>query len=274
MIHSSHAGQFCSLKLVLNSFMDVFRSKGYFLFVTFDPELSFYPHLSSLWRQVSSLSYFLFLSARYLFPLFVKHTLCDRQTWDNHMHMMPSFFNRCILLSLWWISGTFVTHILCLDSLLELLSDTTCQTPNCHPRFMTPKLFFEWYFCFRFISYVRLTFVVLSGIFCVFKNAASVEHKHQTASSFFNQQEHLHWSINLTRGTNGPSETVTHAMLEKEHSGLCCFTTEALLLPLLKAHFSSLTGGNRTGPVGTMFWCKFRDQTVTLKHWGTKLLTV
>ena len=61
--------------------MDNFKSKGYCLYVTFDPERVFSPDLLSLEAGVQSGVVLSCFTARYLSSLFVKHTHSDRQTW-------------------------------------------------------------------------------------------------------------------------------------------------------------------------------------------------
>lgn len=75
--------------------------------------------------------------------LLVKHTQDSQTEGDDHMRTTQTILNLCRslfdILSLWWISCTFLTHILHHDMQLELLVYQTQQTDSKAPH-MPPAL--------------------------------------------------------------------------------------------------------------------------------------
>lgn len=93
-------------------------------------------------------------------------------------------------------------------------------------------------------SFTSLKFVVLSAVFFSHSTLWAPTSDHFL---IFNQQEHLPSSINLTRRTACPSQVVTYGMLEKQHSSLRCFATEAQLPLLIAHHWHAVTALDQWG---------------------------
>lgn len=117
--------------------------------------------------------------------------------------------------------GFRLAHILRLDRRLKLPS--IYQTHN--RQHATHVLWHQSFPSECHFSLTRVFFLrenKIGGFVWSFFFGSLFELKRPTASLFFNQQEHLHSSDHLARGSYSPSGA--WRTLEKQHPGLSCFT--------------------------------------------------